>query len=120
MGFPKMKKRYKEVDKPKSMIQDPTVSDELFEMFISKYFKYKNNEEYFITAFPVYYYDDTPMLYCVITVGDEFKTINYKIVNGANELYSQYYNRTFGKNTVIPVIEKNIIKRIVKFGMRFE
>ena len=77
-------------------------------------FKFDHELEEYVYKFPVYKYDGIPLIFCKLGIDEETKRIWFKVCDSNNISYSPYYNSEYGKNKIIPQIEKEILKELNK------
>lgn len=81
-------------------------------------FRYNYQEKYYSYDFPVYKYKRKPLIFCNIFVYEEDKTVRYEITDMDNNIYASYYNRQYGKNELLTIIDSTIKKEFFKLGIR--
>ena len=79
-------------------------------------FKYDHNANDFTYEFPVYRSKGKTTLYCKIGINEDTHYVWANVYDNDKELYSPYYNRTYGKSNVIKIIDSNISKELVRLG----
>ncbi|MCR2049719.1 hypothetical protein NSB25_20910 [Acetatifactor muris] len=77
-------------------------------------FKFDHELEEYVYKFPVYKYNGIPLIFCKLGIDEDTKRIWFNVCDSNNILYSPYYYKEFGKNRIIPQIEKEILKVLNK------
>ena len=85
---------------------------------ISKWFKYSNYNQSYSYDFPVYKYKRKPLIICKMLIYEDEDNVNFTIVGTNGNLYAPYYNRDFGQNEIVDIIDKNIKKEFNKLGIK--
>lgn len=81
-------------------------------------FKYDYIIKDYIYQFPVYKSQKKEsLIFCKLGVDEETKQVFFNICNPDSSLYTPYYNREYGKSTVVEIIDKNIKKEFKKLGV---
>ncbi len=75
-------------------------------------FKYDLQLDKYIYKFPVYKNNKVPLIFCKLGIDEETNCIWFNVYDLHDMLYAPYYNRTYGKNSVVPIIDKEIKKEI--------
>ncbi len=79
-------------------------------------FKYDNSFDAYTYRFPVYKYNKAPLIFCKIGVDEETNMVWYNVYNADGSLYSPFYNREYGVNSLLSGIEKNILIKLKELG----
>lgn len=80
-------------------------------------FQYDENLDTYVYEFPVYRFRNKALLVCKINIEDETNLVIANVYNkSTKELYSAYYNRTFGKSKVVEKIDQCIIEKLKSLG----
>lgn len=81
-------------------------------------FRYNRSVDDYIYTFVVYKYKGTvPMIYCKLGVDEETKRVWFNVCDDNDRLYAPYYNYEYGKNSIIPDIERVISQELTKLGV---
>lgn len=85
-------------------------------LIINKFKRISNTE--LVCKFPVYKYKHSTLITCVLTADIEEQVVMVEIIdNSTGTIYSPYYNRKYGKNSVVDIIDKNINNEIKSLRM---
>ena len=77
-------------------------------------FHYDFGIEDYVYEFPVYRLNGKTQIVCKLGVDEETNQIWFNVYDTNHNLYPSYYNRTYGKSKIVPIIEKNIRLEIGK------
>lgn len=80
-------------------------------------FRYDRELDDYIYKFPVYKHHKIPLLFCKLGIDEETKRVLFNICDTNNTLYAPYYNGEYGRNDIIPNIEKIILSELDKLGV---
>lgn len=81
-------------------------------------FKYDYDLDDYVYKFPVYSYKNIPLVFCKLGIDEETKRVWLGMYDANNVMYSSYYDREYGKNSIIKNIEKAISKELNKLGVK--
>ena len=79
-------------------------------------FRYDHNSEDYTYEFPVYRSHGKTVLYCKIGIEEGTKLVWFNVYDNNRQLYTPYYNRTYGRSNVITIIDSNISKELLRLG----
>lgn len=80
-------------------------------------FRYDSKLDDYIYKFPVYKHNKVPTLFCKLGIDEETNRIWFNVYDANDTIYSPYYDRKYGKNSIIPIVEKNISNELKKLGV---
>lgn len=81
-------------------------------------FRYDVTSELYTYEFPVYKSKGKTYLWCKIGVAEDTHQIRLSVYDVNKRLYVAYYNRTFGLNRVVSIVDENIEKELKKLGAK--
>lgn len=79
-------------------------------------FRYDHNVEDYTYRFPVYKYKKQPIIFCTLGIDEETKEVRFTVKDANDNVYAPFYDREYGVNDIIPLIEKNISSELRKLG----
>ena len=92
--------------------------------FLQKHkFKYNSylsdySDEIYTYKFPIISYNKTTTIECEIAVSVMTGAVNVNVYNaGTRELYTQYYNREYGKYEIMKSIDSKINNKLKELGI---
>ena len=64
-------------------------------------------------------YGSVPVVFAKLSINDNFERMKVIVYdsNSLSELYAPFYDREFGKNDIVDIIEKNITKELKKLNI---
>lgn len=80
-------------------------------------FRYDFEIEEYSYKFPVYKHERTPVIFCKVGITENTNNVWYGVYD-VNGLYMPFYNRAYGKNFIIPEIEKAIEFKFQELGIK--
>lgn len=80
-------------------------------------FRYDPKLDEYVYEFPVYLYKERPNIVCKLGI-NENSEVWYQVCDTEGRTYSAYYVRGYGKNKVVPVVDRNIKKQLNKLGAK--
>jgi len=81
-------------------------------------FRYDSKLENYIYKFPVYKNNKVPLIFCKLGINEETHAVWFNVYDSNDMLYAPYYNRTYGKNSIVPIIDKVIENELNKLGAK--
>lgn len=81
-------------------------------------FKYDYELGDYVLKFTVYKYGKIPLIFCKLGIDEETNMIWHCIYDASNNLYTPYYNREYGRNNIVPKIEKEVKKKLNELGAK--
>lgn len=82
-------------------------------------FRYDYELGEYVLKFAVHKYCQIPLIFCKLGIIDEAENMVWYCIYDANDnLYAPYYNREYGKNSIVPKIEKEIKDKLNKIGAK--
>lgn len=81
-------------------------------------FKYDYELGDYVLKFTVYKYGKIPLIFCKLGIDEETNIIWHCIYDANNSLYTPFYNREYGRNTIVPKIDKEIKKKLNELGAK--
>lgn len=89
-----------------------------FRRLKNKEFKYNYQEKYYTYVFPVYKHKSKPLLFCKIFIFEEDHSVKFIVEDNNGKAYANYYNREYGKNNILKIIDLSIEKEFKKLGIK--
>lgn len=83
----------------------------------NKEFKYNYQEDYYTYIFPVYKYKKKSLLFCKIYIYSD-GIVKYNVEDNNGNTYANYYNREYGANELLTIIDSTIKKEFAKLGIK--
>ena len=80
-------------------------------------FRYDHELDDYIYKFPVYKYNNIPLIFCKLGVDEETQRVWFNVYDQNNTLYHPYYYREYGHNRIVLQIEQAISKELTKIGV---
>ncbi|MBD5496443.1 MAG: hypothetical protein HDR11_01575 [Lachnospiraceae bacterium] len=79
-------------------------------------FRYDYDLENYIYKFPVYKNKGIPLIFCKLVIDEDTDIVWFNVYNADNTLYTPYYDKTYGNNSVVAEIESAILYKLNKLG----
>lgn len=80
-------------------------------------FRYDHSAEDYTYKFPVYKHNGIPLVFCKVGIDEETKRVWFNVCDTNDTLYAPYYDRMYGKNTMIDNIEDIIAEEFARLGI---
>lgn len=80
-------------------------------------FRYDYEVEDYAYKFPVYKHGKTPVVFCKVGITENTNNVWYGVYD-ISGLYMPFYNREYGKNSIIPNIDSAILSKFQQLGIR--
>lgn len=81
-------------------------------------FRYDYELGDYVLKFTVYKYGKIPLIFCKLGIDEETNIIWHCVCDANNNLYTPYYNHEYGKNSIVPNIERKIKKKLKELGAK--
>lgn len=81
-------------------------------------FHYDFELEDYTYEFPVYKINNKASIVCKLGIDKETNKVWLNVYDINGNLYSSYYNRTYGISKIISIIDKNIQKELNRLGAK--